>query len=156
MAAILLTSCWNVCQSGQGSGLPAAQEHLCCLTLTLNGILFLEVVRAVLRGFCSLDFGIPARSSSASTSFTSLAAPLFCLSSLNLPTRLGSGQADISLHQGPGTGDHRILLHQHFHLAPQGCLQSTLSRVLLISTTCRWLPGRQQLSLGCRREIVAW
>jgi len=126
LAAILLTSCWNVCQSGQGSELPGAQEHLCCLTLTLNGILFLEVVTAVLRGFCSLDFGIPARSSSASTSFTSLAAPLFCLSSLNLPARLGSGQADIALPQGPGTGD-RILLHQHFHLAPQGCLQSMVS-----------------------------
>lgn len=155
MAATLLTSCWNICQSGQGSELPGAQEHLCCLTLTLNGILFLEVVRAVPRGFCTLDFGIPARSSSTSTSFTSLAAPLFCLSSLNLPARLGSGQADIALLQGPGTGDHRILLHQHLRLASQGYLQSTLSWVLLVSITGRQL-GRRQLSLGCRREIVAW
>lgn len=153
MAATLLTSCWNICQSGQGSELPGAQEHLCCLTLTLNGILFLEVVRAVLRGFCSLDFGIPARSSSTSTSFTSLAAPLFCLSSLNLPARLA--KADIALPQCPGIGDHHILLHQHLRLASQGYLQSTLSWVLLVSTTCRQ-PGRRQLSLGCRREIVAW
>ena len=112
LAAIFLTSYWNICQSGQGSELPGAQEHLCCLMLTLNGILFLEVVRAVQRGFCSLDFGIPARSSSTSTSFTSLAAPLFCLSSLNLP---GRGCSAL----GSGTGDHRILLHQHLHLALQ-------------------------------------
>lgn len=95
LTSILLTSCWNICQSGQGSEQPGAQEHLFCLTPTLSEIPFLEVARTILRGFCSLDFGIQARWSSTCSSFAHLIVPLFCLSSLNLPAGLRSGWAEM-------------------------------------------------------------